>query len=116
MKRILSLALIAVLLLCLVGCSTLIGTATHEVDATVTDVAYKNAWTQMIWSGKVMIPITHPAQYNVSFTYEGQTLTVDNKELYDYYKDKIGSTVKCNLITKYYDDGTVRQTLEWKEN
>ena len=63
-----------------------------------------------------MVPITHPAQYKVTFTYENVTLTVDDKELYDYYKDKIGTTVKCDLVTKYYDDGTIRRTLKLKEN
>lgn len=115
MKKITSILLITVLLLCFVGCAELINTETQEVEATVTDVYYKGAWVQMISTGKTTTWITHPAKYNVTFEYENVTLTVNNKELYDYYKDKIGVAVKCNLITEYYDDDSVRQKLELKE-
>ena len=115
MKKIISVLLITVMLLYLVSCAELISTETQEVEATVTDVDYKSAWTSMIMSGKVMIPVTHPAKYKVTITYQNATLTVDDEELYDYYKDNIGATVKCDLITEYYDDGTVRQTLKLKE-
>ena len=115
MKRIIILALIAVILLCFTGCAKLINTETQEVEATITDVYHRGAWVQMISSGKTMIPISHPAKYEVTFTYEDVTLTVDDKELYDYYKGKIGATVKCDLITKYYDNGAVHKTLKLKE-
>jgi hypothetical protein len=115
MKKIITITLLVAMLLCFVSCAELVNTETREVDATVTDVCYKAAWTQMIWSGKVMIPIMHPAKYEVTFAYANATLTVDDKELYDYYKDKIGDTVKCDLIIEYCDDGTIRQTLKLKE-
>ena len=116
MKKIISMALIAVILLCFVGCAKLINTETQEVDATVTDVHYRCAWTQMVWSGKVMIPIIHPAEYKVTFTYQNVTLTVNDKNLYDSYKDNIGTIVKCDLITKYYDNGNIHLALKLKEN
>jgi hypothetical protein len=119
MKKIISvifiIALITVVLLCFTGCAELINTETKEVDAAITDVYYKGAWVQPISTGKSMIMITHPAQYKVTFEYEDVTLTVDNKKLYDFCKDNIGATAKCNLIIEYYDDGTVHKTLELKE-
>lgn len=115
MKKI-TIILLIIILLCLTSCAALVSTETQEVDATVTDVYYRGAWIQMISSGKTMIPITHPAKHEVTFTYKNTTLTVNNKELYDYYKDKIGETVKCDLIIEYYDNGTVHHTLKLKEN
>lgn len=115
MKKITILALLVAMLLCFVGCAKLINTETQEVDATVTDVYHRGAWVQMISNGKTMIPISHPAQYKVTFEYKNITLTVDDKTLYDYYKSKIGTTTKCDLIKEYYDDGTVKQTLKLKE-
>ena len=116
MKKTISVVLIAVTLLCFTSCAELINIETQEVEATVTDVYHRGAWIQMIPTGKTMIPISHPAKYEVTFKYANATLTVDDKELYDYYKDKIGTTVKCELIIKYYDDGSTCQTLKLKEN
>jgi hypothetical protein len=115
MKKIISIALIAILLLCLSSCAELINTETQEVDATITDVYFKSAWVQPISTGKTMMMVTHPAQYKVTFEYEGVTLTVNNKKLYDFCKENMDCTVKCNLIIEYYDDGTVRKTLKLKE-
>lgn len=115
MKKIISIALIVIILFCFTGCAELINTETQEVDATVTDIYHRAAWVQMMSTGKAMIPISHPAKYEVTFTYEDVTLTVDDKELYDYYKNKIGTTVKCDLITEYYDNGFMRQILKLKE-
>ena len=112
---ILILTLILLLLPYLIGCAKLINTETQEVDATVTDVYYKKKWGQMICSGKSIVPIIHRAQYKVTLTYENVTLTVDDEEFYDTYKDSIGTTVKCVLITKYYDDGSISRTLKRKE-
>jgi hypothetical protein len=117
MKKLLILILtLALLLPYLVSCAELINTEAQEVDATVTNVYYKKKWVQMIYNGKTMMPIVHRAQYKVTLTYENITLTVDDEEFYNTYKDSIGSTVKCDLITKHYDDGTVRQILKLKEN
>lgn len=109
------LLLIAIILLCFTSCAELIDVETREVEATITDVYYKGSWIQMIPVGKSVVSIFHQARYKVTFTYEDVTLTVDDKELYDCYKDKIGAMVKCDLITEYYDDGSIEQTLKLKE-
>lgn len=117
MKKLLILILtLTISLPCLVSCAKLINTETQEVDATVTDVYYKKKWVQMIYTGKTMVPITHRAQYKVTLAYENVTLTVDNKEFYDLYKDKVGSTIKCDLIIEYYDDGSISRILKRKGN
>jgi hypothetical protein len=117
MKKLLILILtLALLLPCLVSCAELINTETQEVEATVADIYHRGAWVQMVPTSKSIIPISHPARYEVTFKYENVTLTINDKELYDYYKDKVGSTVKCDLIIEYYDDGSISRTLKRKEN
>ena len=115
MKKIISITLIAAILLCFASCAKLVSTETQEVEATVTDVRYKASWVQRISTGKTTMNIIHPAQYKVVFAYNDVTLTVNSKHLYDYYKDQIGTTVKCDLITNHYDDGSTRQSLKLQE-
>jgi hypothetical protein len=116
MKKILLLFLtLTLLLLSFTSCAKLVNTETQEVEATVTGIYHRGAFIQMISTGKSMIPITHPARHEVYFKYEDVTLTVNDEVLYDDYKDKVGSKVKCNLIIKHYDDGSNSRTLEIKE-
>ena len=115
MKKTTIIMLIISILLCFAGCAKLVSTETQEVEATVTDVRYKASWVQIISTGKTTTNIIHPAQYKVVFAYNDVTLTVNSKHLYDYYKDKVGTTVKCDLITNHYDDGSTRQSLKLQE-
>ena len=115
MKRILIVTLLITTLLCLSGCTELICTETQKVEATIIDVYYSGAWTQTIFTGKTIIIIPHPARYEITFTYNNVALTVDDEEIYNRYKDKIGDTAECILITEYYDSGSTYQTLKLKE-
>lgn len=115
MKKIISITLIVAILLCLAGCTELVRTETQEVEATITDVHYNGAWTQIISTGKTTITILHPARYEIIFTYNNIILTVNDEEIYNRYKDKIGDPVVCILITEYYDNGSTYQTLKLKE-
>lgn len=115
MKKIIIITLIAAMLLCFAGCAKLVSTETQEVEATVTDVCYEERRIQPVFTGKTVIMISHPARYEVTFTYKNVTLTVNDEDIYSRYKDQIGTTVKCDLITDYYDDGSTRQTLKLKE-
>ena len=114
MKKTVSVIIIA-LIFCFAGCAKITNIETQGVFATVTDVSYRGAWVQMIPTGKTVIPICHSAKYEVTFTYEDVTLTVDDKELYDCYKGKIGTTVKCDLVTEHYDNDSVKRTLKLRE-
>lgn len=114
MKKTVSVIIIA-LIFCFSGCAKITNIETQEVFATVTDVHYTGPWVQFIPTGKAVIPISHSAKYEVTFTYEDVTLKVDDKELYDYYKNKIGTTVKCDLVTEHYDNDSVKRTLKLRE-
>lgn len=108
MKKMLSITLIVTMLLCLASCATLISEEIIEVEAVITEVDRD----PMRYIGKTL----YPADYDVYFEYEGIKGSWDiSKETYELYKDKVGETIKCNLIIKTYDDGTIRQVLKVKE-
>ena len=108
MKKILIITLIATMLLCFTSCAALISEEIIEVDAVITDVDRD----PMRYIGKTL----YPADYDIYFEYEGIKGSWDvNKKTYELYKDKVGETIKCNLIIKTYDDVTIRQVLKVKE-
>ena len=114
MKKTVSVIIIA-LLFCFAGCAKITHIEKQVVDAGVREVHDTAGWVQLFPTGKTIIPISHPAKYEVTFTYEDVTLKVDDKELYDCYKDKIGATVKCDLVIEYYDNGTTSRSLKLRE-
>lgn len=108
MKKILILLLITTTLLCLSSCATLISEEIIEVEAVITDVDRDP--TRLIGN------VRHPADYDIYFEYDGVSGSWDvNRTTYNMYKDRIGETIKCNLIIRTYDDGTIRKILEVKK-
>lgn len=108
MKKITSTLLIATMLLCLVGCAELISEEIIEVDAVITEVDRD----PVRYIGKVV----RPADYDIYFEYDGIKGSWDvNKETYNIYKDKVGELIKCYLIIRTYDDGTIHRVLEATE-
>ena len=115
-KFITLLLLVSILITCLPGCAKVVKTETTVVEATVIDTHYRGMWLQPVICGKVTTFITHPAKHNVKLQYKDYETTVNNKDLYDQYKDNIGAIVECNLVTTYYDDGTSETKLEWEND
>ena len=115
-KFIALLVLVLMLFTCLPGCAKVIDTKSTVVEAIVVDTHHKSAWTQRIYTGKTWIIRHHRAKYQVMLKYKDYKTTIDNKDLYDQYKDNIGAIVECNLVTTYYDDGTIKTELEWENN
>lgn len=60
--------------------------------------------------------IVKPADYDIYFEYQGikgeEDISVSE---YNKYKDKVGQVIKCYLITRTYDDGSTKITLEMIE-
>lgn len=105
MKKIISLALIAIMLLCFAGCAELVSEESIEVDAVITGVDRD----PMRYIGKTL----YPADYDIYFEYDGVRGSWDvSREIYSFYADKIGETIKCYLITRTYDDGSTKVTLK----
>lgn len=109
MKKIISLALIAIILLCFAGCAELVSEESIEVDAIITEVDRD----PMRYIGKTV----YPPDYDIYFEYDGVKGSWDvNKETYGLYEDKVGETIKCYLITRTYDDGSTKVTLKAVED
>lgn len=103
MKKIICFCLLGVCVL-LAGCAELISKETTQVEAIITEVDRD----PMRIIGKVIMP----ADFDIYFEYNGIKGSCDiNRKTYDLYKDKVGDTIKCNLITLTYDDGTIKRRL-----
>lgn len=103
MKKIIYLCLLAVCCL-LVGCAKLVSEEAIQVEAIITEVDKD----PMRLVGKIIMP----ADFDIYFEYNGIKGSWDvNRKTYDLYKDKVGDTIKCDLITLVYDDGTIKKRL-----
>lgn len=104
---ILELLFTAVLAFSFVGCTKCINTEYKNVEVTIVDKYHRAMWMQPIVSGKITTYITHPAEYEITVEYNGVKHTIDNKDTYNKYKDKIGQTAIGELEIKTYDNGAV---------
>lgn len=103
MKKIICFCLLVVCGL-LVGCAKLVSEEAIQVEAIITEVDKD----PMRVIGKTIMP----ADFDIYFEYNGVTGSWDvNRKTYNLYKDKVGDTIKCNLITLTYDDGTIKKRL-----
>jgi hypothetical protein len=60
--------------------------------------------------------VYRPADYDIYFEYQGIKGEKDISSVtYNKYKDKVGQTIKCCLITRTYSDGSTKITLEMIE-
>lgn len=82
------------------------------VDAVVTGVDYDPPYSRPVMVGKVITIHRTPADYDVFVEYNGCTATIDDKELYNYYENRIGETIQMEYITITYKNGEVRHKLE----
>lgn len=105
MKKIIVAILICIMAMSLMACAKCINTETKEVEVTISDSYYQGSYITFIRSGKVNVPINHPAVYNIKATYNEKTYTVSGYDTYNKYKDKIGEKAKATLVTKTYDNG-----------
>ena len=112
MKKIFILLLTIILLIFCTGCAEAISEDRIEVEATVTSIYHKEAWLQPIYNGKSFTYVPHPARWEVTFTYKEYSVTIDDKTVYDLYKE--GDLVICVLITTYYDNGTSETKLKYE--
>ena len=53
------------------------------------------------------MPVTIPEKYIVTVSYDDETYSVDDKDLYEKYKDKIGETTIAVFDIDICDDGDV---------
>lgn len=89
------------------ACAECIDTKRETVEVVITDAYYEDEWTQFIPSGKALIPIVHSARYIITVKHNGVEYDIDDSDVYEGYKYRIGDTVEAVLETRTYDDGRV---------
>lgn len=106
--------LLLVVALLLTGCHIAkeVSREVELVNAIVTGVDYDPPFSRPVMVGKVMTIHRTPADYDVFVEYEGLTLTIDDRNLYEMYENRIGDTIQVKKVTIYYDNGDMRQRLE----
>jgi hypothetical protein len=99
----------------LTGCAKLIDTQEEVVEATIVDTHYYAGYYTYIKSGTTTIMQWHPARYYTTLEYNGISTDIFGSDLYSICDGKNGATIQCTLITESYDDGSVKQFLEWRK-
>lgn len=111
MKKILSIAVMLLLVIQLFGCAKCISTKYENVQVTVVDEYHKGTYITPILSGKTVVMHTHPAVYRITVEYNGVDYSINGKEIYENYKDMVGKTVNATLEIKHYDNESVRYDI-----
>ena len=106
MKKIIILLLVGIITLTLFGCKECIDTQTQDVEVTIVDEYHRSSYITYIYTGKVMVPQSHPATYRITVKYDGKKYNVQGEETYYKFYERIGETVTGVLEIKTYDDGS----------
>ena len=107
-KKIMMMFVIAIVVVCMTGCSKVVNKETYDAPVRIVDTDYDPSYITPMKVGKVTSFITHPADYDVTVEYGGQEYNIDGKEYYDFAKEKIGSSVQATIVKTKYDDGTTK--------
>jgi hypothetical protein len=95
----------------LVGCAECISTECETVEVVIVDEYYRSAYTTIMFTGKVMVPVVHAAVYRITVAYNGVEYTIGGSDTYNKYKNMVGETAIGTLEIKTYDDGTVKYDI-----
>ena len=112
--RFAALLILIAVVVSLTGCAKLIDTQTEIVDATIVNTRFYAGYYTYVKSGSTTIMQWHPARYYTTLEYNGISTDIFGSELYSICNGRNGATIQCNLITESYDDGSVKQFLEWR--
>lgn len=111
-KRLVVLLLICGVICTLCGCVNECLSVEYEtVDVKIVDEYYRGPWTQMVMSGKVLVPVHHAAVYRISVQYDGKWYDVGGMDIYNQYKDRIGETVTATMEIRTFTDDTVKRNI-----
>ena len=112
--RLIALLILIAVVVSLTGCAKLIDTQEEVVEATIVNTRSYAGYYSYIKSGNSTIMQWHPARYYTILEYNGISTDIFGSDLYSICHGKNGTTIQCILITESYDDGSVKQFLEWR--
>lgn len=111
MRRISALILSLAAAVLLTGCAELIDTQTETVDAVIVETRFYPGYPYKVGN----VQCFQPPRYYTIVRYNDIIEDFYGHEIYSIAHGKNGDTIQCNLITETYDDGTVKQYLEWRK-
>ena len=92
------------------GYNKVIKEETIKTKVKIIDKDYSESYTSMIFTGKVCVPVHHPAEYNVKYEYKGIENSIDDEDFYNKVNEN--EEVVVNLHVKYYEDDTISFNIE----
>lgn len=95
----------------LFGCAAVINEEITEVSATVVDIQIQEAKHYKVPFVEPTTYLTKNAVFTLIIEYDGIQTQVESTALYLEYKNRIGDTIPCELVTTTYDSGEVIRTL-----
>lgn len=105
--------IISILYVILLWWPKTIKTEIKNVQATVANVDYRREYITTVRCGMTTNVIHHSARYYIKIKYNNLITTIDNRDIYEKYKNNIGGEIDCKLITKTYDNGKTYSYLKW---
>lgn len=112
MKKIAMLILGLLVVSLLSGCSELVE-RTHINDyVTITDADYSPGYSSIYLIGGTIYDDTVDPDYIIEYEYNGTEDCVDDEDIYNKYRDKIGEKVPAVIRVDTYDDGTIKYIVE----
>ena len=92
------------------GYNKVIKEETIKTKVKIIDKDYRKSYTTMIFTGKVCIPVNHPAEYNVEYEYKGIEKSIEDEDFYNRVNEN--EEVVVNLHVIYYEDDTISFDIE----
>lgn len=113
MKKITILILGLLVVSSLSGCSELVE-RTHINDyVTITDADYHHGYSTTELMGNTIYDDTVYPEYIIDYEYNGTEDCVNDEDIYNKYRDKIGEKVPAVIRVDTYDDGTIKCIVEF---
>lgn len=110
-KKTLCLMMILCLTFSLVGCKEVVSTEYKDVEVEIVNEYHRGMYFTPIRAGKVMVMQTHPAVYEITVEYEGNTYIITGSETYNKYSDSVGTNTIGTLEIRTYDNGSERKSI-----
>lgn len=97
--------------LMLTGCAKVTRREYHAEPVTVLSVDYTAAHTKLMYSGKILLTVHCPEDYDAIVLWQGKQVDIDTAAAYELCKDKLGSEVWAVVETRIYDNDKQKQKL-----
>lgn len=88
---------------------------TTKTEVIIEDIDYVPAQTKYIPTGMRLARKEIPTQYIVEIRYDDKLYSLEDKNIYELYKDKVGKKAIAVFDTIIYDNGKCKHELLWLE-